>query len=68
MLAAAVAWEREGVPEPLIRGDEIAAETGIAPGPALGEAVTELEAAQYAGEVTDREGAIAHLRAWAEGR
>ncbi|HEX2387718.1 MAG TPA: HD domain-containing protein [Solirubrobacterales bacterium] len=68
MLAAAVAWEREGAPEPLLRGDEIAAETGIAPGPALGEAVTELEAAQYAGEVTDREGAIAHLRAWAEGR
>ena len=68
MLAAAVAWEREGAPEPLLRGDEIAAETGIAPGPALGEAVTELEAAQYAGEVTDRDGAIAHLRAWAEGR
>jgi len=68
MLAAAVAWEREGTPEPLLRGDEIAAETGIAPGPALGEAVTELAAAQYAGEVADREGAIAHLRAWAEER
>jgi poly(A) polymerase len=68
MLAAAVAWEREGAPEPLLRGDEIAAETGIAPGPALGEAVTELAAAQYAGEVADREGAIAHLRAWAEER
>ena len=68
MLAAAVAWEREGAPEPLLRGDEIAAETGIAPGPALGEAVTELEAAQYAGDVADRDGAIAHLRAWAEER
>ncbi len=68
MLAAAVVWEREGPPEPLLRGDEIAAEAGIEPGPALGEAVSELEAAQYTGEVTDREGAIAHLRAWAAKR
>jgi hypothetical protein len=68
MLVAAVAWEREGPPEPLLRGDEIAAEAGIEPGPALGEAVKELEAAQYAGEVTDREAAAAHLRAWAAGR
>ena len=68
MLAAAVAWEREGPPEPLLRGDEIAAEAEIEPGPALGEAVSELEAAQYTGEVTDRAGAVAHLRAWAEGR
>ena len=68
MLAAAVAWEREGPPEPLLRGDEIAAEAGIEPGPALGEAVSELEAAQYTGEVTDREGAVAHLRAWAGDR
>ena len=66
MLAAAVAWERDGPPEPLLRGDEIAAEAGIEPGPRLGEAVAELEAAQYAGEVADREAAVAHLRAWAE--
>ncbi|MCB0876806.1 MAG: HD domain-containing protein [Solirubrobacterales bacterium] len=64
MLAAAVAWEREGPPEPLLRGDEIAAGAGIEPGPLLGEAVTELEAAQYAGEVADRDAAIEHLRAW----
>ena len=56
MLAAAVAWERDGPPEPLLRGDEIAAEVGIEPGPELGEAVAELEAAQYAGEVADRDG------------
>ena len=68
MLAAAVEWEGEGSPEPLLRGDEIAAEAGIEPGPALGEAVAELEAAQYTGEVTNRDGAIAHLRAWAGGR
>jgi poly(A) polymerase len=68
MLAAAVDWEREGPPEPLLRGDDIAAEAGIAVGPALGEAVLELEAAQYTGEVTDRDAAVAHLRAWAAGR
>ena len=66
MLEAAVAWDRDGPPEPLLRGDEIAAEAGIEPGPRLGEAVAELEAAQYAGEVADREAAAAHLRAWAE--
>jgi poly(A) polymerase len=64
MLAAAVAWEIEGPAEPLLRGDEIATEVGIDPGPRLGEAVRELEAAQYAAEVTDRDAAIAHLRAW----
>jgi poly(A) polymerase len=68
MLVAAVAWERDGPPEPLLRGDEIIAEAGIDAGPALGDAVAELEAAQYAGEVTDRSGAIAHLRSWAEER
>lgn len=68
MLAAAVPWELAGPPEPLLRGDEIAAETGIDPGPRLGEAVTELEGAQYAGEVTTREEAVARLRAWAGDR
>ncbi len=64
LLGAAVAWEREGPPEPLMRGDELAGELGIEPGPALGEAMRELQAAQYAGEVTGREAAVAHLRRW----
>lgn len=64
MLAAAVAWERDGPAPPLLRGDEVAAATGIEPGPELGAAVCELEAAQYSGEVHDRDSAIAHLRAW----
>jgi putative nucleotidyltransferase with HDIG domain len=62
MVAAALDWRREGPPEPLLRGDEVAAELGIEPGPELGSALAELEAAQYAGEVTDRAGAIEHLR------
>jgi len=62
MIAAALDWRRDGPPEPLLRGDEIAAELGIEPGPELGSALAELEAAQYAGEVTDRAGALEHLR------
>jgi putative nucleotidyltransferase with HDIG domain len=62
MLAAALDWHRQGPPEPLLRGDELAAELGIAPGPELGDLLAEIEAAQYAGEVADRQAAIEHLR------
>jgi len=62
MIAAALDWRREGPPQPLLRGDEVAAELGIEPGPELGSALAELEAAQYAGEITDREGALQRLR------
>ncbi|HET7455240.1 MAG TPA: HD domain-containing protein [Solirubrobacterales bacterium] len=62
MIAAALDWRREGPPQPLLRGDEVAAELGIEPGPELGSALAELEAAQYAGEISDREGALEHLR------
>jgi putative nucleotidyltransferase with HDIG domain len=62
MIAAGLDWRREGPPAPLLRGDELAAELGIEPGPELGSALAELEAAQYAGEVTDRAGALQHLR------
>jgi putative nucleotidyltransferase with HDIG domain len=62
MIVAGLDWRRQGPPAPLLRGDEIAAELGIEPGPELGAALAELEAAQYAGEVTDRTGALEHLR------
>lgn len=61
MVAAALDWHREGPPVPLLRGDEIAAELGIE-GPEIGRKVAELEAAQYAGEITDRAGALGLLR------
>jgi poly(A) polymerase len=63
MLATALDWRREGPPQPLLRGDELAAELGLAEGPELGELLAELEAAQYAGEVSTREEAISHARA-----
>ena len=62
MLAAALEWRRQGPPEPLLRGDELAAELGIAPGPELGDLLTEIEAAQYAGEVSTRGEAIERAR------
>jgi poly(A) polymerase len=62
MLAAALEWRRDGPPEPLLRGDELSAELGIGPGPELGDLLAELEAAQYAGEVSTREEALERAR------
>jgi poly(A) polymerase len=63
MLPDALRWRADGPPVPLWRGDELAAELGISPGPRLGELLEELTAAQYAGEVSTREQALAHIRA-----
>jgi putative nucleotidyltransferase with HDIG domain len=62
MLAAALDWRREGPPPPLLRGDELAAALGIEEGPELGDLLAELEAAQYAGEVSTREEALQRAR------
>ena len=61
MVAAALDWQRDGPPVPLLRGDEIATELGIE-GPEIGAKLAELEAAQYAGEVSDRAEALGLLR------
>ena len=62
MVAAGLEWRRQGPPAPLLRGDEVAARLNLEPGPELGPLMAELEAAQFAGEVTDAEQAVAHLR------
>ena len=62
MLGPAFEWRRSGPPQPLLRGDDLARELDIPTGPELGELMAELEAAQYAGEITTREQAIAHAR------
>lgn len=66
LLPAAVSWEKDGPPVPLLKGDEIASAVGIAEGPTLGAAVSELEAAQFAGEVENADQAIRHLGVWVE--
>jgi putative nucleotidyltransferase with HDIG domain len=62
MIVAGLDWRRDGPPQPLLPGDELAAELGIPEGPELGELIAELEAAQYAGEVSTRDEAIAWSR------
>jgi poly(A) polymerase len=67
MLAEALVWRRDGPPTPPIRGDELAAELGIEAGPELGRLMEEIEAAQFAGEISGREDAVALARRRAGG-
>jgi poly(A) polymerase len=48
--------------EPLIRGDDLARELGIVPGPRLGELLAQLEEDRYAGDIATREDAISRAR------
>jgi poly(A) polymerase len=63
MLKDALGWRAEGPPQPLLRGDELAADLGIPAGPRVGELLGELSEAQYAGEIATRDEALAYLRA-----
>jgi poly(A) polymerase len=63
LLGPALDWHEHGPPPPLIRGDELAAELGIAKGPLVGELLAELAAAQYAGEIATRDEAVSRARA-----
>jgi hypothetical protein len=62
MLGDALRWRAEGPPRPLLRGDELAVELGIAEGPRLGELLDGLAAAQFAGEVRTRGDAVVLAR------
>jgi poly(A) polymerase len=62
MVGHALARRATGRPSPLVRGDELAAELGLAPGPRLGALLAALEEARFAGEVRTREDAVAHAR------
>jgi hypothetical protein len=58
LMPAALDWRRNGPPRLPLRGDELAGELGIAPGPELGRLLAELEEAAYAGEIGGREDAV----------
>ena len=58
LMPAALEWRRTGPPRLPLRGDELAAEAGIEPGPELGRVLAELREAAYAGEISDREEAV----------
>lgn len=62
VLPMALDWHAGGGPRPLVRGDELARELGIDPGPELGRLLEALREAQFAGEVTTREDALALAR------
>lgn len=64
LLAHALSWRSDGPPPSLYRGDELATALDIPTGPRLGEILRELAAAQYAGEISTREQALAHARAF----
>jgi hypothetical protein len=61
MLPAALAY-RAAPPRPPIRGDQLARQIGITPGPRLGELLAELTEACYAGEIETEQQAIAYVR------
>jgi poly(A) polymerase len=48
--------------EPLVRGDELARELGIQPGPRLGELIARLEEDRFAGDIATREDAVRRAR------
>jgi putative nucleotidyltransferase with HDIG domain len=59
LMSAALDWREHGPPPVPIRGDELARELGMEPGPELGRLLAELAEAAYAGEVTTRDEAVA---------
>lgn len=63
LLAAALSRRSAPREPPLLRGDVLAKELGLAPGPWLGELLAEVEEARYAGEVATAQEAVAHARA-----
>lgn len=62
MLGDALRWRAQGPPAPLLRGDELARELEIPPGPRLGALLEQLAEAQFAGELATREQALAYAR------
>ncbi len=58
LMGPALVWRSEGPPKPPIRGDDLARELGISPGPELGALLAELREARFTGEVQTREQAI----------
>ena len=63
VLGDSLRWHSDGPAAPLLRGDELAAELGIATGPRIGGLLAELAAAQYAGEIATRAQALTYARA-----
>ncbi|MCW3014993.1 MAG: polynucleotide adenylyltransferase/metal dependent phosphohydrolase [Solirubrobacterales bacterium] len=62
LIGPALSWPAWQAQEPLVRGDVLARELGIDPGPRLGPLLVQIDEARYAGEVTDAISAVAFGR------
>jgi poly(A) polymerase len=58
LMAEALEWRASGPPKPPLRGDELARELDMQPGPELGRLMGALQEAAFAGEATTREQAV----------
>ena len=58
LMAAALDWREAGPPPAPVRGDDLARELGISPGPELGQLLRRLEEAAFTGEARDRAEAV----------
>jgi poly(A) polymerase len=58
LMEAALDWREHGPPVLPLRGDELASELALEPGPELGRLIDELTEAVYAGEATTRGEAV----------
>ena len=67
LLGPALERRAQGRPAPLVRGDRLARELGIAAGPRLGELLAQLEEDRYAGAIATPEDAIRRARELAGG-
>jgi len=63
LLADALRWRADGPAQPLLRGDELAVDLGVSPGPLIGQLLAELAEAQYAEDITTRGQAWDYVRA-----
>ncbi|MBA2506763.1 MAG: HDIG domain-containing protein [Thermoleophilaceae bacterium] len=68
LMHAALDWRDAGPPSLPLRGDELACELGIEPGPELGRLIDELREAAYAGEVGDAAQMVSAARVLRENR
>jgi tRNA nucleotidyltransferase/poly(A) polymerase len=62
LMAAALEWRASGPPKPAVKGNRLARELGIEPGPELGALLAELAEARYTGEATTPDEAVALAR------
>jgi poly(A) polymerase len=62
LMGPALEWRESGPPKAPMRGDELARELGIEPGPELGELMRSLAEAAYTGEATTPAEAVAYAR------